>query len=118
MDKGFFDYIVAQFGLAAAILALAGVAVWSILKEFAKLRTDLQQQAARDLLNRRFEAYSDLWTKLEPLAVYSDDRLKPESVRKLAEDLSRWYFSRNGGMFLTARARFLLGAAGNAGGGG
>lgn len=105
MDANAFNYVLSQFGLAGLVLAMVLLALYRLGSDLAKLRTDLQQQVARDLLNRRFDAYGQLWAALKPLAIYSDDPLSPTKVAHLSESLSNWYFSLNGGIFLTTKAR-------------
>jgi hypothetical protein len=102
VDANAFNYVLAQFGLAGVVLVLA---LYRLGSDLAKLRTDLQQQVARDLLNRRFDAYRQLWAALKPLAIYSDDLLSPTKTAQLSEALSNWYFSADGGIFLTTKAR-------------
>lgn len=105
MDATTFNYVLAQFGITGVMVLAVVLAVFRLSADLAKLRTQLQQDIARDLLNKRFAAYSDLWSKMAPLALYSDDPMSRAKAQRLAQSLSDWYFSANGGMFLTARAR-------------
>jgi hypothetical protein len=105
MDARLLEYAVANFGIPALIVLLTGSVLFKLSADFAKLRTDLQTQSTRDLLNKRFAAYGELWAKQRPLAIYSTAPLSSRSAGELAECLSEWYFSANGGMFLTTRAR-------------
>jgi hypothetical protein len=105
MDASSFNYVLTQFGVAGLVLVVMLLALYKLGTDLAKLRTDLQQQLTRDLLNKRFDAYGRLWAEMQPLAAYSDDLLSPAKAGQLGEALSRWYFSAAGGMFLTTRAR-------------
>ena len=105
MDSTSFTFVLAQFGIAGIVLVLVGLALFRLASDLARLRTELQQQVTRDLLNKRFDAYGRLWATMMPIAIYSDDMLSPAKARSLATALSHWYFSVDGGMFLTARAR-------------
>ncbi|MCW7541142.1 hypothetical protein OOT46_25340 [Aquabacterium sp. A7-Y] len=105
MDSTGFNYVLTQFGIAGVLLVVLVLALYQLGSDLAKLRTDLQQQVARDLLNKRFDAYGRLWSTLKPLAIYSDEVLSPPKVQHLAEALTHWYFSADGGMFLTTNAR-------------
>lgn len=105
MDATSFNYVLAQFGVAGIVLVVMLLALYKLGADLARLRTDLQQQVTRDLLNKRFDAYGRLWAQMQPLAAYSDDLLSPPKAAQLSEALSAWYFSANGGMFLTAKAR-------------
>jgi hypothetical protein len=105
VDANAFNYVLVQFGLAGVVIVVVLLALYRLGSDLVKLRTDLQQQVARDLLNRRFDAYGQLWAALKPLAIYSDDPLSPTKTGQLSEALSHWYFSANGGIFLTTKAR-------------
>ena len=105
MDATSFNYVLAQFGVAGIVLVVMLLALYKLGADLAKLRTDLQQQVTRDLLNKRFDAYGRLWAEMQPLAAYSDDLLSPPKAAQLSEALSAWYFSATGGMFLTTKAR-------------
>lgn len=43
--------------------------------------------------------------KLRPLAIYTNEKLKPENINELSNDLSDWYFSNCGGLLITERVR-------------
>lgn len=105
MDSTTFNYVLTQFGITGVVVAATLFALYKLGADLAKLRTDLQQQISRDLLNKRFDAYGRLWATMAPLAIYSDDPLSSSETRTLAEKMSSWYFAADGGMFLTARAR-------------
>lgn len=105
MDSTSFNYVLTQFGIVGLVLCVVLFALYRLGSDLAKLRTELQQQVTRDLLNKRFDAYGRLWATMKPIAIYSDDVLSPSKVRSLGEALSGWYFSVDGGMFLTSRAR-------------
>ena len=53
----------------------------------------------------RFTSYSALWSKLRPLALYDDKAVNKASAVSLSANLSDWYFSACGGLFLTTQAR-------------
>lgn len=53
----------------------------------------------------RFTSYSDLWSRLRPLAIYDDKAVNKASAGILSTNLSDWYFSQSGGLFLTTQAR-------------
>lgn len=99
------DYLFAQFGVTGLVVLAIIFVLYKLSADFAKLRTDLQQQLTRDLLNKRFGAYDELWSRLRTLAAYTDELLSSETVRGLLKTLSDWYFSTNGGLFLTVRTR-------------
>ena len=105
MDARISDYFFAQFGVTGLVVLAIIFILYKLSADFAKLRTDLQQQLTRDLLNKRFAAYDVLWSKLRALAAYTDEPLSSERVRALSKTLSDWYFSTDGGMFLTVRTR-------------
>lgn len=105
MEPKISEYLYTQFGVAGLVVVSLAIVLFKLSADFAKLRTDLQQQVTRDLLNKRFGAYGQLWSKLRPLALYTDETLSPLVVRGLSKALSDWYFSAEGGLFLTVRAR-------------
>lgn len=105
MDATSFNYVLTQFGIAGIVLVVMLLALYKLGADLAKLRTDMQHQVTRDLLNKRFDAYGRLWAEMQPLATYSDDVISPAKAGQLNEALSAWYFSANGGMFLTTKAR-------------
>lgn len=105
MEAKLADLIVAQFGVT--VLAFAIVA-WTLFKmgtEFAKARTQASYEVNRQLLAKRFEAYTLLWTKMGPLAIYGDASFGRADAQTLERELSTWYFSDKGGLLLTAEAR-------------
>jgi hypothetical protein len=53
----------------------------------------------------RFKSYGALWKKLRPLAIYDREKIDLKSVQQLSLDLSDWYFSECGGLFLTVQVR-------------
>src|SRR5262249_8908545 len=53
----------------------------------------------------RFESYGALWEKMRPLAIYTSESITPESLSKLQKDLTEWYFSKDGGMYLLPHTR-------------
>lgn len=105
MDTRILDYIFSEWGVTGLVLIALAVLFFRLSADFAKLQTDLKQQLTRDLLNKRFAAYGNLWSKLRPLAVYEETPFTPEMIQGLSKCLSDWYFSPDGGLFLTIRAR-------------
>ena len=105
MDGRISDFLLAQFGIAGLVVVGLAFVLYRLSADFAKLRTELQHELTRDLLNKRFAAYDALWSRLRPLAAYSDEPLTSEAVRTLSKSLSDWYFSADGGLFLTVRNR-------------
>ena len=105
MDSRIPDFLFAQFGIAGLI----GIGILTVLfklgADFAKLRTDFQQQVMHDLLNKRVLAYDTLWSKTRSLALYDRDVLSEQNAQQVSASLSDWYFGCEGGLFLTARNR-------------
>jgi hypothetical protein len=91
---------VAMLVLSAGVGAIAGVVstAW-------KSRKDLEAQYDIDLRERRIEAYSELWTLLEPLAYhFAPGPVTRGSARELGDSLRSWYFTK-GGLVLSAGTR-------------
>jgi hypothetical protein len=105
MDNRISDFLFAQFGIAGLVVVGLAFVLYRLSADFAKLRTELQHELTRDLINKRFAAYDTLWASMRPLAAYSDEPLTSDAVRALSKTLSDWYFSEDGGMFLTVRNR-------------
>ena len=105
MDSRIPDYFFAQFGIAGLIILGILAVLFKLSADFARLRTDLQQEVTRDLLNNRLAAYDDLWSKMRGLALYDEDPISASKVRDLSSQLSGWYFGKHGGLFLTVRTR-------------
>ena len=62
-----------------------------------KLRRQLDEAAARELRERRLDAYQALWTQLDLLAVHHPrDDLRYADLVELGSELREWYFSGNG----------------------
>lgn len=97
--------IVLAFGRASAEKA-AQIAVenanWS-----QKMAQELQRVRGTERQELRFGAYASLWAKQRPLAIYDPDAdaLDGPAARKLQRELSNWYFSDKGGLFLTRQVR-------------
>jgi hypothetical protein len=85
MDTRIPDYLFREFGIVGVVLLALGIALFKLSSDLAKLRTDLRQQTARDLLTKRFESYGKLWSNLRPLAIYADDPLTSTKVEKLSK---------------------------------
>jgi hypothetical protein len=86
------------------VSALIG-ALTGILTTSWKTRKDLESAYDIELRKHRIEAYGALWKLLQPLAFYSPPgALTYEGVRKLSEELRRWYYE-TGGLFLSERTR-------------
>lgn len=70
-----------------------------------KFRDDLQTKFNESLHNTRVTSYQELWKRLEVLAKYARPApVTPHRLRKLSEDLRKWYFEV-GGLFLTDNSR-------------
>jgi hypothetical protein len=94
-----------QYGLLAVMLVGMGSLLVTVLRESAKLRKEVAYQVGRDLLGKRFDAYGALWVCMEPVAIYGEGSFGPTDLRALRQSLAHWYFSAQGGLFLTKRAR-------------
>jgi hypothetical protein len=70
-----------------------------------KLRQEIEKSRSVERQDLRFKSYGALWKQLRPLAIYSDDSVDQASVRKLSNELSNWYFSECGGMYLLSHTR-------------
>ena len=103
------DKLIAQIsehlGLFGLWLFAALIAILTTLRELARIRLDIARQRSTDLLNRRFAAYQTLWVLMHPLAVYTPETFNAGTARSTSEELSKWYFSENGGLFLSTTAR-------------
>ena len=86
----------AEEGTKAAIK----IANWPI-----ELRQEIEKSRGLERQELRFKSYGDLWKRLRPLAIYSVEPVNRASLRALSDDLSDWYFSECGGMFLLPHAR-------------
>jgi hypothetical protein len=89
------------------VLGAVAAALWAFGTEVAKLRIEADGEATQQLLTKRFAAYADLWHRTAPTAIYSNKDFGPADAARLRESLSAWYFSKDGGIFLTARTRDL-----------
>ena len=105
MEEQLAKIILAQFGFGGLVLAILVVAFWKLYSDQRKSLVESVHQLNRELVSKRATAYSSLWSNMEPLAIYSNSSFDPEKSKKLCEDLSTWYFSETGGLFLTDRAR-------------
>jgi len=94
-----------QLGLGALLLLTLIAAWWKLSSELKKLRIQAAYQVNRDLLSKRFQTYGALWTHMQPTAVYTATKFGPSDATEFSESLSKWYFSDNGGLFLSTRAR-------------
>jgi hypothetical protein len=104
MDK-IFSQIAAHLGLVGLWLFAALIAILTTLRELARIRLDISRQRSTDLLNRRFAAYQRLWLLMQPLAVYTEKTFSADTARSTSKNLTEWYFSENGGLFLSESAR-------------
>lgn len=80
----------------------------AVVKELAwpqELARQLEAIRGAERQKIRFASYGKLWAALEPLAVYRSDRIGPTECAKLLTALRGWYFSEQGGIFLTEQAR-------------
>jgi hypothetical protein len=70
-----------------------------------KLGQELEKTRGVARQELRFQSYDRLWTALKPLALYSDEKVDRARIEKLSKDLSDWYFSALGGMYMTPHVR-------------
>ncbi len=105
MDEKIVDVIYTQYGPSGLLLLALIAAFWKIHSDLTKLRVEMALQLNRDLLSKRFTAYGDLWSRMQPTAIYTASGLGPSETIAFSNSLSDWYFSANGGLFLTRRAR-------------
>lgn len=101
MEQQLTNIILTQFGTGGLIILILVAAFWKLYSEQRKSLVESAHQLNRDLISKRATAYATLWTGMRPLAIYSSSNFDPEKSKKLYEDLSTWYFSETGGLFLT-----------------
>jgi len=94
-----------QLGVGALLLLTVVAAWWKLSSEIEKLRIQAVYQVNRDLLSKRFQTYGALWTCMQPTAIYTATKFGPNEATEFSESLSKWYFSDNGGLFLSSRVR-------------
>jgi hypothetical protein len=70
-----------------------------------ELGQELEKSRAVERQELRFKSYGELWKRLRPLAIYSDKPINRTELGHLNDELSDWYFSECGGMFLLPHAR-------------
>jgi hypothetical protein len=70
-----------------------------------KLARDLQKIRGVERQELRFKSYGALWKRLRPLAIYDETVIDRKTVGALFANLSDWYFSECGGLFLTPQSR-------------
>jgi hypothetical protein len=88
-----------------SLLTLVGGAVVSGVLTYVGTRRKLVLDYDADLRERRISVYTDLWSRLEPLAKYAaKDSFSQADAKKLSESLREWYFEK-GGLFLSTGAR-------------
>ena len=105
MEEVLAKVIVAQLGAGGLMLMILIAALWKLYSDQRKTLVESVHQLNRELVSKRATAYSSLWSRMEPLAIYSTSSFDPEKSKILLEELSSWYFSNTGGLFLTDRAR-------------
>lgn len=105
MEQQLTSIIYAQFGAGGVIFLILAAALWKLYSDQRKSLVESAHQLNRDLVSRRGAAYASLWSKMEPLAIYSSLKFDPEKSKELFVALSAWYFSETGGLFLTNRTR-------------
>ena len=93
------------FGPSFVVLIIVVPVLFKLSSDLAQLNTEVAYQLNRDLLTKRFTAYGDLWARMKPVAIYTGEEFGPCIVKDLSESLSLWYFSSEGGLFLTERAK-------------
>ena len=107
MEDKLSSIIYSQFGLFGLILLLVAGLLISIYMVHRKLMVESVHQLNRDLITKRIESYAKLWSKMEPLAIYDGNNFDAGASKALYAELSKWYFSESGGLFLTSRTREL-----------
>jgi hypothetical protein len=70
-----------------------------------ELRQEIEKSRGVERQNLRFESYGELWKRMRPLAIYTDGSITSTTLSRLHEDLTDWYFSKSGGMFLLPHTR-------------
>lgn len=91
-------------GAKAAAEESAKTAVQNI--NWAKtLQHELEKSRGLERQELRFKSYGELWKRMRPLAIYSDSPMNRATLRALSEDMSDWYFSESGGMYLLPHTR-------------
>lgn len=102
----------------------AGAFAWALFKKFgestaeeiakevvaemvrdARLTRELEAFRGTQRQEFRIKSYSQLWAIMDPLAIYEDKEVDPVSMETLSDDLTKWYFSAEGGLMLTSVAR-------------
>ena len=84
--------------------ALVGI-ISTYISAKQKFRDDLQAKFNESLHQSRVNTYQKLWEQLQVLAKYARPYpVTHHRLRKLAEDLRKWYFEV-GGLFLTDNSR-------------
>jgi hypothetical protein len=69
------------------------------------LRQEIEKSRGVERQELRFKSYGELWHKMRPLAIYTEGSIDAATLSKLHENLTNWYFSDNGGMFLLPHTR-------------
>jgi len=105
MEAKIVDLVYAQVGISGVLLVVLVVAFWNLHTSLTKVRVEVAYQMNRDLLARRFAAYGQLWHRMHTSAVYTVSGFGPTEAKGFSESLSTWYFSPDGGLFLSRRAR-------------
>jgi hypothetical protein len=100
-----FTLLGTQLGLVVLLLLTVIAAWWKLSSDLTKLRIQATYQVNRDLLSKRFQTYGALWTRMQPTALYTATKFGPSEAAEFSESLSKWYFSDNGGLFLSTRVR-------------
>lgn len=105
MENNLADILYDILGPSILVLSVVLPILFKLSSDLAKLNTEVAYQLNRDLLTKRFTAYGDLWSRMKPVAIYSGEEFKPSIMNGLSESLSLWYFSCEGGLLLTERAK-------------
>ena len=91
--------------VAVSLLTLVAGAVVSGVGTYLVARRTLAYEYDSDLRKRRIEAYTDLWSRLEPLAKYArTEQFSKADAEDFAKSLRVWYFE-TGGLFLSQATR-------------
>jgi hypothetical protein len=99
------DAIAKNLGMVGLFGFFALLAILATVRELARIRLDIARQRSSDLLKRRFTAYGRLWMRMQSLAVYTPDSFNAAAAGSTSINLTEWYFSASGGLFLTEKAR-------------
>lgn len=70
-----------------------------------ELAQELRKARGAGRQELRFESYGTLWVELRALAIYDTAALDRKTAQELSTALTKWYFTKTGGLLLTPHAR-------------